>query len=96
MASTNAHGLLSEQEVAAQSGLAVELVSSLIPASEVAAEGVAVYDEIGLWRAKVAKLLLDRNVRMNLVKAAVHEPLTCDQLRATVEGITSGAQTPSE
>lgn len=98
---TSADGLLTERQVANESGLAAELVSSLIPRSlEVDQaelnEDAAVYDELGLWRAKVAKLLLDMNVRMNLIKAAVHETATIDQLRYTVENFTSGAQRPPE
>lgn len=79
---TNADGFFTERQVADESGLAAELVSSLIPRVSADAE---VYDEIGLWRAKVAKMLLDNGVRMNLVKVAVREPLTVAQLRATVE-----------
>lgn len=82
---TNADGLLTEQQVAAQSGLAAELVSSLIPRAAEASGDAAVYDEVGLWRAKVAKMLVDNGILMNLVRMAVHEPLTVEQLRATVE-----------
>ena len=88
---TNADELFTEHQVAAESGLAAELVSSLIPRSAEAVGAtsdsgdVAVYDEVGLWRAKVAKLLLDQGILLNLVRMAVHEPLTVEQLRATVE-----------
>ncbi len=77
-------GLLSEDQVAAESGLSGPLVAVLIPS---AANGspVELYDELGLWRAKVAKLLLDHGIRMNYVQLAVREPLNCDQLRATLE-----------
>lgn len=84
---TNGDRLLSERQVADGSGLTVELVSSLIPRASADAE---VYDEIGLWRAKVAKLLLDNGVRLNIVKVAVREPLTVAQLRATVENAWAG------
>jgi hypothetical protein len=99
---TSADGLLTERQVADESGLAAELVSSWIPRSlevdqaELDGDAAAVYDELGLWRAKVAKLLLDMNVRMNLIKAAVHETATIDQCRYTVEKFTSGAQRPAE
>lgn len=92
MASTNAGGLLSARQVAAESGLAGPLVSTLIPRASGITEDVThspeaeVYDEVGLWRAKVAKLLLDHGIRMQLVHVAVREPLSCEQLRATVEG----------
>ena len=43
------------------------------------------YDEVGLWRANVAKLLLNKGVRVYLVKVTVREPLTVAQLRATVK-----------
>lgn len=79
---TNADGLLTERQVADESGLAAELVSSLIPRASADTEA---YDEMGLWRAKVAKRLLDNGVRMNLVKMAVREPLSIAELRATVE-----------
>ncbi len=87
---TNADGLLTERQVADESGLAAELVSSLIPRASADAE---VYDETGLWRAKVAKMLLDNGVRMNLVKVAVREPLTVAQLRATAENAPAGPST---
>jgi sirohydrochlorin ferrochelatase len=73
---TNADGLLTERQVADQSGLAAELESN---------------DETGLWRAKVAKLLLDSGVRMKLVKVAVREPLSVAELRATVENANAWA-----
>lgn len=76
--------------MADESGLAAELVSSLIPRASADAE---VYDETGLWRAKVAKMLLDNGVRMNLVKVAVREPLTVAQLRATAENAPAGPST---
>ena len=87
MGTTNADGLFTERQVADESGLAAELVSSLIPRASADTE---VYDEIGLWRAKVAKLLLDAGVRMNLVKAAVHEPRSVAELRYTVENAWVG------
>lgn len=46
---------------------------------------------MGLWRAKVAKLLLDSGARMNLVKVAVREPLSVAELRATVENANAWA-----
>ncbi|OFJ54601.1 hypothetical protein [Mycolicibacterium grossiae] len=74
--------------MADESGLAAELVSSLIPRASADTE---VYDEMGLWRAKVAKLLLDSGARMNLVKVAVREPLSVAELRATVENANAWA-----
>lgn len=91
MASTSHDGLLSEDQVAAESGLAGPLVSTLIPRAAAITENTysseaAVYDEVGLWRAKVAKLLLNHGIRMDLVHLAVREPLSLQELRATVAG----------
>jgi hypothetical protein len=83
---TNPDGLLTERQVADESGLAVELVSSLIPRASAGAE---VYDETGLWRARVAKMLLDNGIRMNLVKLAVREPVPVAELRAVVESLNA-------
>lgn len=83
--------LLSGDQVAAASGLTGPLVSALIPlAPTVDASGpyhsaAKVYDETGLWRAKVAKLLLDSGIRHHYVQVAVREPLTVAQLQATIE-----------
>lgn len=84
MAATSHGGLLSESQVAAESGLAGPLVSMLIPCAAYGSPA-ELYDELGLWRAKVAKLLLDHGIRMNYVQLAVREPLSCGQLRATLE-----------
>lgn len=76
--------------MAKESGLAGPLVAELIPrasstdSDERFISDVRAYDEVGLWRAKVAKLLLDNNIRPNFVRLACREPLTVEQLRATV------------
>lgn len=96
MASTSAAGLPSQYQVATESGLAGALVSELIPrastadASEQYSADAKVYDEVGLWRAKVAKIMLDNEIRLNFVRLAVCQPLTCEQLRATVEQFSPG------
>lgn len=93
---TDAGRLLTQHQVAAESGLAADLVPSLIPRSSGFAEDAPdsgeapAYDEVGLWRAKLAKLLLDQGIGMNFVRVAVHEALTCAQLQVTVESIEKG------
>lgn len=93
MAPTSHVGLLSENQVAAESGLAGPLVSMLIPRAAHGSEAKP-YDEVALWRAKVAKLLLENGIRMNYVQVAVREPLDCDQLRATIEAFPPPAAAP--
>lgn len=94
MAATSQGGLLSEDQVAAASGLTGPLVSILIPRAAYSSEA-ALYDEVGLWRAKVAKMLLEHGIRMNYVQVAMREPLSCGQLRATLEAFPSPRSAPT-
>lgn len=91
---TGVDDLLSEDEVAARTGLAGPLVSSLIPA--VSATGDAawldhspaelkLYDEVGLLRAEVVKLLLDMGASPHWARISVRESRTSEQLRAAIE-----------
>lgn len=90
MASSSSGELFSEDQVAKESGLEGPLVAELIPralstdAGEEYSSDARAYDEVGLWRAKIAKILLDNNIRTNLVRLACRETLTVEQLRATV------------
>lgn len=84
--------LLSEDEVAARTGLTGPLVSALIPAASATVDAAGInhpqakrYDEVGLLRAEVAKLLLDMGASRHWVRAAVRESRTCHQLRGTIE-----------
>lgn len=84
--------LLSEDEVAARTGLTGPLVSVLIPAASATVDAGGTdhpqakrYDEVGLLRAEVAKLLLDMGASRHWVRISVRESRTCDQLRRTIE-----------
>lgn len=89
--------LLSADEVTARTGLAGSLVSALIPAAAPQPDrlGDIRYDEVGLLRAQVAKLLLDMGTRHVWVRYAVREDRNADQLRKSIEELrhmTSGAR----